>query len=409
MHTKVPRLDEAGVGGMVLAFTAALSVVVGLVLGAAPALSWSRPNLLRTLNEGSAQAASGFRLLPANLARAALAVALLLAMLGVYGLLSYTVARRRSEIGVRMALGAQTKHVLALVVRQGALLVVAGVGLGLLAAAASSRVLESFLFGVTLSDRLTFVAAPLVLVAVALVACWLPARRATRVDPLEVLRFEQAAPHRGFSSEPDTRTSQGVSRRAPFSRDRPAVGQNTAICATARDVWNATYNARMNTAYDELLTGLVTACRRLYAGRLHSVAVYGSVGRGLPRPDSDVDLLIVAEGLPDRHVLRVDDFRAVEDELASCIDAATADGLHPELSPVLMTRSELERGSMLLLDMTEDARILFDPDGCLAGALDRLRRRLRELGSRRIWLGNAWYWDLKPDYKPGDVFDLFEP
>ena len=74
---------------------------------------------------------------------------------------------------------------------------------------------------------------------------------------------------------------------------------------------------------------------------------------------------------------------------------------------MLMTRAELERGSMLLLDMTEDARILFDPQGCLADALERLRRRLRALGSRRIWLGNAWYWDLKPDYKPGDVFDLF--
>lgn len=118
------------------------------------------------------------------------AVALLLAMLGVYGLLSYSVAQRRGEIGIRMALGAQTGHVLALVVRQGALLVAAGVGLGLLAAAASSRVLESFLFGVATGDRLTFIAAPLVLIAVALVACWLPARRATRIDPLETLRSE---------------------------------------------------------------------------------------------------------------------------------------------------------------------------------------------------------------------------
>ena len=118
------------------------------------------------------------------------AVALLLAMLGVYGLLNYTVAQRRGEIGIRMALGAQVGHVLALVVRQGALLVAAGVGLGLLAAAASSRVLENFLFGVTPGDRVTFLAATLVLIAVALLACWLPARRATRVDPLEVLRFE---------------------------------------------------------------------------------------------------------------------------------------------------------------------------------------------------------------------------
>ena len=118
------------------------------------------------------------------------ALALLLAMLGVYGLLSHTVAQRRGEIGIRMALGARTGHVLSLIVRQGALLIAAGVGLGLLAAAASSRVLESFLFGVGSGDRLTFAAAPLVLIAVAFVACWLPARRATRIDPLEVLRFE---------------------------------------------------------------------------------------------------------------------------------------------------------------------------------------------------------------------------
>ena len=163
----------------------------------------------------------------------------------------------------------------------------------------------------------------------------------------------------------------------------------------------------MHAAYDALLTDLVTACGRHYGDALLAVAVYGSVGRGMPRPDSDVDLLMVAEGLADRHALRVRDFRAVEEALADRLAAAGVAGLQPELSPVLMTPAELERGSMLLLDMTEDARILFDPAGCLAGALDRLRGRLRELGSRRIWLGNAWYWDLKPDYKPGDVFDVF--
>ncbi len=165
----------------------------------------------------------------------------------------------------------------------------------------------------------------------------------------------------------------------------------------------------MHTAYHTLLADLVPACRDHYGDDLLAVAVYGSVGRGMPRPDSDVDLLIVAEGLPARHTLRVRDFGIVEKALAAGLEAAEAAGLHPELSPILMTRADLARGSMLLLDMTEDARILYDPQGCLAAALERLRGRLRELGSRRIWLGNAWYWDLKPDYKPGDVFDLFAP
>ncbi len=118
------------------------------------------------------------------------ALALFLAASGLYGLLSYTVAQRRREIGVRMALGAQHRNIVAMVVRQGAALITAGAVTGLLAGAAASRILESFLFGVTTHDRLTFAGAPLVLTFVALVACWLPARRAARVDPMETLRAE---------------------------------------------------------------------------------------------------------------------------------------------------------------------------------------------------------------------------
>ena len=118
------------------------------------------------------------------------ALALFLAASGIYGLLSYTVAQRRGEIGIRMALGARRGDILGLVVWQGAMLVAASVVVGLAGAAASSRVLESFLYGIATDDRLTFVAVPLVLAAVALVACWFPARHATRVDPMRVLRFE---------------------------------------------------------------------------------------------------------------------------------------------------------------------------------------------------------------------------
>ena len=118
------------------------------------------------------------------------ALALFLAAFGVYGLLSYTVSQRRREIGVRMALGARRADILALVVRQGGALVAAGAAVGLPAAAASARVLERFLFGVATSDGLTFAAAPFVLVGVGLAACWLPGRRATRIDPMQALRGE---------------------------------------------------------------------------------------------------------------------------------------------------------------------------------------------------------------------------
>ena len=118
------------------------------------------------------------------------ALALFLAAFGIYALLSYTVSQRRREIGVRMALGARPGDVVALVVRQGAGLIAAGAVLGLFAAAGSARLLESFLFGVGAEDPLTFVAAPVALVGVAVVACWLPGRRAARIDPMDALRVE---------------------------------------------------------------------------------------------------------------------------------------------------------------------------------------------------------------------------
>ena len=118
------------------------------------------------------------------------ALAFLLAAFGVYGLLSYNVAQRRGEIAIRMALGAQRADVLGLVIGQGAALVAAGTVIGLAAAAAASRILESFLYGIATDDLVTFIAAPLVLVAAALFACYVPARRASRIAPMEVIRFE---------------------------------------------------------------------------------------------------------------------------------------------------------------------------------------------------------------------------
>ena len=150
----------------------------------------------------------------------------------------------------------------------------------------------------------------------------------------------------------------------------------------------------------ELLNRLVSLCKEYYGERLVSLAVFGSVGRGTARPESDIDLLLIVKDLPKGRIARVREFIALEVALGIATKGRF------ELSPVFKTPEEIANGSPLLLDMVEDARILFDSEDFFAGTLKNLKARLQQLGARRIWQGNMWYWDLKPDYIQGEIFEI---
>lgn len=117
-------------------------------------------------------------------------LALILASVGIYGVMSYSVMQRTQELGVRMALGAQRRDIFSLVLKQGIILALIGVGIGLVGAIGLSKALSSVLYGISATDPVTFISVAVIMVAVALMACFFPARKATKVDPLTAMRYE---------------------------------------------------------------------------------------------------------------------------------------------------------------------------------------------------------------------------
>ena len=135
-----------------------------------------------------------------------------------------------------------------------------------------------------------------------------------------------------------------------------------------------------------------------YGDRLVSIVIYGSIARGVATSQSDIDILLIVNGLHKRKLKRIDEF----------IDNVEAKlkGVELYISPIIKIPEEASQGSPLFFDMVYESFILFDKDHFFHKIIERLRKRLEELGSKRVFKGNRWYWILKPDLKPGEVFEI---
>jgi predicted nucleotidyltransferase len=139
---------------------------------------------------------------------------------------------------------------------------------------------------------------------------------------------------------------------------------------------------------------------------LVSAVLFGSVARGEAGPHSDIDLLVVVKGLPPSRLARHACLDAADSGIEPTLRSLRSQGILTDVQPVLKTPEEAERISPLYLDLVEDAVLLFDRGGFFAEILGRLRASLARLGARRVRRGRFWYWDLKPDYRFGEVFEV---
>ncbi|MGB9720641.1 MAG: nucleotidyltransferase domain-containing protein [bacterium] len=162
----------------------------------------------------------------------------------------------------------------------------------------------------------------------------------------------------------------------------------------------------MISAFEKLIPKLKKAVMNCYGERLVSLVLYGSVGRKTPNYDSDIDMLIITEHPPKGRMRRVREFENVEKELRDELLKLHNRRIYLSLSPIIKSREEVLLGSPLFLDMIDDSIILYDRKNFFKDYLQAFKKRLENLGAKRINLGGYWYWILKSDYKPGEVFEI---
>ncbi len=153
----------------------------------------------------------------------------------------------------------------------------------------------------------------------------------------------------------------------------------------------------------------VAALQESAGPALVSAVLFGSGDRGEAGPVSDIDLLLVVEGLPPSQLVRHDVLQAADARLEPERVRLRREGIVTDVRPILKTPEEAQRITLLYLDMVEDGDLLYDRDGFFATILGRLRERLAALGARRVRRGRAWYWDLKPDFRPGRSLSCDQP
>ena len=160
--------------------------------------------------------------------------------------------------------------------------------------------------------------------------------------------------------------------------------------------------------YQPFLDCLVSLIKETWGDHVISVVLYGSVSRGEAQPTSDVDLLLILKEAPPVYWKRLQPLISVLHQLRKqpCWKDLEAQGISPSPSLLVLSQEEARQNRLIFLDMIEEARMLMDQDGFFQDRLDALRMRLQELGAKKVRRNGTWYWDLKPDLKPGEVVTL---